>query len=73
MKTTMGQRLKKALDERGMMQKDLAVKAGVNEMAISRYVHETRIPQTLILIDICKALDISADWLLGLKEDEDEV
>ena len=62
------QRLKKTLAERGMMQKELAEKIGVNEMAISRYIHGGRIVSVSILIDICKALDVSADYLLGLNE-----
>jgi transcriptional regulator with XRE-family HTH domain len=63
-----GQRLKKVLAERNMMQKELAEKIGVNEMAISRYVHGSRMVSVSILIDICKTLDVSADYLLGLSE-----
>jgi transcriptional regulator with XRE-family HTH domain len=65
-----GQRLKNVLTERGMMQKELAEKIGVHEMAISRYVHGGRIISVPILIDICKALNVSADYLLGLTEVE---
>ena len=67
---TIGQRLKKVLNDRGMMQKELAEKIGVNEMAISRYIHGGRMVSVSILIDICKALNISADYLLGLSEVE---
>jgi transcriptional regulator with XRE-family HTH domain len=63
-----GQRLKAALNSRHMMQKELAEKIGVNEMAISRYIHGSRIVSVSILIDICKALNVSADYLLGLGE-----
>lgn len=63
-----GQRLKAALNSRHMMQKELAEKIGVHEMAISRYVHGGRIISVPILIDICKALNVSADYLLGLSE-----
>ena len=66
-----GQRLKKVLAERNMMQKELAEKIGVNEMAISRYIHGGRIVSVPILIDICKALNVSADYLLGLKEEKE--
>ena len=68
---TIGQRLKKVLNDRGMMQKELAEKIGVNEMAISRYIHGGRIVSVSILIDICKALNVSADYLLGLKEENE--
>jgi transcriptional regulator with XRE-family HTH domain len=63
-----GQRLKVALNSRHMMQKELAEKVGVNEMAISRYIHGGRIVSVSILIEICKVLNVSADYLLGLNE-----
>lgn len=63
-----GQRLKAALNSRQMMQKELAEKIGVNEMAISRYIHGGRMVSVSILVDICKVLNISADYLLGLSE-----
>jgi transcriptional regulator with XRE-family HTH domain len=63
-----GHRLKNVLTERNMMQKDLAKIAGVNEIAISRYIHGGRIVSVPILIEICKALNVSADYLLGLTE-----
>lgn len=68
---TIGERLKKVLDEKGMMQKELAEKIGVNEMAISRYIHGGRIVSVSILIEICKELNVSADYLLGLKEEKE--
>lgn len=67
---SLGRRLKKVLAERGMMQKELAEKIGVNEMAISRYIHGGRIVSVPILVEICKALNVSADYLLGLSEVE---
>ncbi len=74
---TVGQRIKKILDNQGMTQRELAEKAGVTESAISRYVRDERIPQTLILIGICDTLHVSSDYLLGirywgLKEKESE-
>jgi len=67
---SIGQRLKTVLHERGMMQKELAEKIGVSEMVISRYIHGGRIISVPILIEICKALNVSADYLLGLSEVE---
>ena len=65
---TIGQRLKKILDNQGMMQKELAEKIGVSEMVISRYMHGGRIISVPILVEICKTLNVSADYLLGLDE-----
>lgn len=61
---TIGQRIKKVLDNQGMTQKELAEKSGITEVAISRYVHDKRIPQTLVLIDICDTLHVSSDYKL---------
>ena len=66
-----GQRLKQVLNDQGMMQKELAEKIGVSEIVISRYVHGGRIVSVPILIEICKALNVSADYLLGLSEVEE--
>ena len=63
-----GQRLKKVLAERNMMQKERAEKIGVSEVVISRYIHGGRIFSVPILIEICKTLNVSADYLLGLSE-----
>jgi len=68
---TFGQRLEHILDKKNMKQKDLAELAGVNQLTVSRYVHDARLPQMTVVIDICKALNISADYLLGLKESEE--
>ncbi len=65
---TVGERLKKVLDEKGIMQKELAEKIGVNEMTVSRYVHGGRIVSVPVLIEICRVLNVSADYLLGLSE-----
>ena len=65
---TIGQRLKQVLNDQGMLQKELAEKIGVSEIVISRYVHGGRIVSVPILIEICKALNVSADYLLGLTE-----
>lgn len=59
-------RLKKALILRNKTQRALANEIGVTEVTISRYVNGTRYPDAEIIVRICKALNISADWLLEL-------
>ena len=64
---TMGERLEDEMREKGLNQAQLANGAGVSPSLISdmiqgkdrRYTHEN-------IIAICRYLDISADWLLGL-------
>ena len=68
--TTIGEKIKLAMDMRGMKQCDLAHATNITEVSISRYIKGDRIPRTFELIQLCKALCISSDWLLGLKEGE---
>lgn len=65
-------RLKQALEEQKLTQRSLAQKAGITESAISRYVIGRRKANEYSIIKICKALNVSADWLLGLDEEKDE-
>lgn len=65
---TFGERLVLALDIRGMQQKELAEKSGLTEVTISRYISGSREPKAVNIIKICKALCVSSDWLLGLKD-----
>ena len=60
-------RLDKAIKISGLSQKELARKAKITEVSISRYVNGSREPNVETLRNICKALDVTADWLLGLE------
>lgn len=60
------ERLQQALRFRNMKQKELAERIGVNEVTLSRYVKGTRTPNADVIIRMCKELNVSADWLLGL-------
>lgn len=64
---TIGQRLKTAMDIKGISQKELAELVGTTEVTISRYVNDTRSIKIEYIIKICNALQISSDWLLGIK------
>ena len=61
-------RLKKLLDSQGMTQKDLAIKAGITESAVSHYLKGDRVPRGAILLNIAKALGVSTDYLLNIAE-----
>lgn len=60
------ERLQQALRFRNITQKELAERIGVNEVTMSRYVKGTRTPNANIIIRVCRELNVSADWLLGL-------
>lgn len=65
---TIGEKIKLALEMRGMSQRELADKTRLTEVTISRYVADSRKPNAKTIKAICRALHISADWLLDIKE-----
>ena len=62
------ERLKEARKKSGINQKSLAEMVGVYTKDISRWETGVRTPSAEYIIQPCKALDISADYLLGLKD-----
>lgn len=61
-------RIKETLKSRGISQRELATRSGITEVTISRYVSGARIPKGTEIIKIAAALNVSADYLLGLKD-----
>lgn len=66
----LGKRLKDTLDIKGMTQADLSALTGITIQAISHYVNDKTQPKTEHVVVMCRALQISADWLLGIKVGE---
>jgi transcriptional regulator with XRE-family HTH domain len=62
-------RLKQALIERDKKQTDLADPLKVSEKQISVYATGRGLPSVYGLAILCKELNISADFLLGLRSD----
>lgn len=71
------ERLTALIKSKGLSNKDLAKKANVTESAISYYTKGVRTPSGEVLIRIARALDTTADYLLGttesLKPNEDSL
>ena len=59
-------RLKKALKNNNISQKELAEKIGMSKNIVSDYCLGKKMPSINVLVAICLALDESADYLLGL-------
>ena len=57
------------LKEQGLTQKDLAIKSGITEANISKYVSGSQIPNITSLVAISKALKVSLAYLVGEKDD----
>lgn len=65
-------RLKDARERKDITLKELAEKCNVSLSAINRYVAMTSMPTIEVAASIAEALDVSLDWLCGLKEKEDD-
>lgn len=67
-KVYIGENLRVAMAKKHMTQMELAKKVGTEQCVISRYCNNLATPSTTILLNISKALKVSADYLLTGKE-----
>ena len=61
------ERLRQVLKDNGISQVGLAKKIGMSQGIVNNYCTGKREPSLDALILICKALDESADYLLGIE------
>lgn len=59
-------RMRVAMDERSVTQKELAKSIGLTEAGVSRIMKGARLPRATSIVGICRTLGVSSDWLLGL-------
>ena len=62
--------LQKILAEKGITQKELAVRAEITESALSHYIKGDRSPRSNTVAKLAAALSVSVDELLGTMPDE---
>jgi transcriptional regulator with XRE-family HTH domain len=62
------ERLKNSLNVNHISQAELAKRIGLTRDAISKYCTGKREPSLDVLMLICKTLDESADYMLGLED-----
>lgn len=67
-----GERLEKVIKEKELSNAELARKLKVRPAAINNYIDGTFMPNVPNLVRLCKVLNISSDWLLGLTDDYKE-
>lgn len=60
-------RLKEEIKHSGLKVKELAAKVGVSPEMITQYYTTKKLPKLDTFLQICKALEVSADYLLGLE------
>ncbi|MBQ8428397.1 MAG: helix-turn-helix transcriptional regulator [Clostridia bacterium] len=65
-----GERVKKELKEQGWTQRTLASAICVQTSTLCEWLNDHNEPPMQSIVDIAKALDVSTDYLLGLKDNE---
>lgn len=66
------ERIKEALDLRGMMPIDLSRASGINKGSISKYLRGDVIPKQSAIGAMAQALNVSPTWLMGYDVPMDE-
>ena len=61
-------RLREAISNSGMTQKELAKAVNVSAGTISKYMRLDKYPSIDTFANLCQALDVSADDILGLND-----
>lgn len=64
---TLGEKIKKILEEKGMSQRQLAIKMGISPSSLNQYVRGRKNVGLKVILNLCKTLDVSSDYLLGLE------
>ena len=59
-------KLKKCIYDIGYTQKTFAEAIQVSPATVSNWCRGDRLPSLILMPDICEALHVSADWLLGI-------
>lgn len=72
MKDFRGERLRALRKEKGMLQQDLAAKIGITPAMIGLYEKGRSRPSYIVLNSLCDFFHVSADYLLGRVDDENQ-
>ena len=65
-----GERVKEVLKETEKTQKQLATAINVQPSTLCEWLNDHNEPPMQAIVDICKFLNVSSDYLLGLKDYE---
>lgn len=61
-------RLRDAIKNSGLSQKELAGRLGIDPSTVSKYMRLDKFPSLDTFANLCEVFDISADDILGLKK-----
>ena len=66
--TIFKERLKQAVFESGKSHEKIRRELMTSKRGLYEWMEGTRMPNTYYLIKLCRCLNVSADWMLGLSE-----
>lgn len=66
---SLGKKIEMLRNNMGLTQRKLAYELEVSNTAIAKIEKDENLPNSKLLIKICKLFKVSSDWLLGLKEE----
>lgn len=61
-------RLREAIKQSNLTQKEIAKQIGVSFQTVSKYMRENIFPALDTFANLCKVLDVSSDYILGIDE-----
>jgi len=61
---TLQERMRVLMEEQGLNQKQLSLRASITEASLSKYLSGERKPRTDVVVKIAKALNTSVNYLL---------
>lgn len=61
------ERLQEAIKHSGMTQTEIAKKIGVCQQTIAHYLHQNKLPALDTFANLCKVLDVDANYILCLE------
>ena len=62
-------RLLKAINDKDMTNSQVCALTGITWNSMNCYINEGQMPSCYTLVKLAKLLNVSTDWLLGLKGD----
>src|SRR5262245_26728413 len=65
---TLGERIRLRREDLRLSRADLSAQIGITGVQIARYENDRSQPTAEVIVALAKALDVTTDWLLGLRE-----